>query len=132
MTKDLSHLNVVRAAEKGIEAELTGPDGEATGVKLKFLGFDADRVVQAARAFDKETADNPRTGEHPDDLQSRRRAAIVAAAVTDWDDLTLDGEKVTAHNAGTILNGRAYGWISQFVYAKGSLRNNLFPKGSVS
>lgn len=130
--KDLSHLNVVTASEKGMSLELPGPDGKLTGVTLQFLGFDASSVVKAAREFDKAEADNPRKDEHPDDYQKRRRAHVVAAAVTDWGGLGLDGEAVTAANAARFLANRAYSWIADNVYARGSIRANFFPKDSES
>lgn len=130
--KDLSHLDVVAAAAKGMSLDLTGPDGQPTGVTLGFMGLDADKTVIAAREFDKDAADHPRKDEHIDDTNARRRAHIVAAAVTDWGDLALDGIKITSENAAGFLATRRYAWIANAIYARASLRVNFFPKGSAS
>lgn len=132
---DLNDLGVVAASERGADLTLKHP---ATGVDLDIvmtvLGFDAEVVVQAARAFDRAEAKRDASDRDTDDdgPTARRNRALAKAAVTGWKNVERDGKPVefSAAEAAKVLDDANFVWIVHQVAAFGGKRGNFFPKAS--
>lgn len=61
MTKgkfDLSALDTKKGAEQGYDLELTGPDGEGTGVFITLIGADCEEYQRALRKVNQRRANH--------------------------------------------------------------------------
>lgn len=126
---DLAQLGVVSASEAGADMPLLNPfTGAATGATLRVLGYDAEEVVAAVRAADR---DLQKQGKDIDIAKAMdaRRLARVCAAVTGWDNFTWDGEEPEFSKARLteIVAQPDYSWIADQVEEFGKSRANFTP-----
>ncbi len=134
---DFYDLGTVRACEKPTEMELYGP-GEVgkTDIVFEVLGFDAEVVVAAGRAFDRAEArrtDADREGD-TESTFDRRMIALCKAAVVGWRNMLFKGEPLefTAEAWAKLADDPNYRFAVRQVYSKGSSLNNFFPKASTA
>lgn len=127
---DIASLKLVSASENGADLDLLNPfDGESTGATLHVTGFDAPRMIAAAREFDREQAASEEKMD-ADDLMRLRRAHLAVAAVTEWAGFGIgeDETKFTPAKARKILMDPEYQWICEQVWRFGAARRNFTPK----
>lgn len=125
---ELNELGVVSAAERGATLTLKHPaTGEELDLTMQVLGFDAEPVVQAARAFDREEAKVG--GERKPDPIGRRQVALATVAVVGWDGLSMSGKvvKFSPEKAAEIMADPNFVWIVSQVCDFGARRRNFFP-----
>lgn len=125
---DLSKLDVRAAAETARDMPLRHPGtGAPTGAVFEVLGYDADVVVNAGRAFDR--ASMTEKDMDPAERMRARRVALAQAALVGWREFQWEGE-VRAFDrafAADILSRPGFSWMVDQIHEFGGSRANLFP-----
>ena len=130
---DLESLGVVDAAERGAEMTLKHPaTGKELDGKITVMGFDAEPVVQAARAFDRAEAKRTEEDREADTAgpMQRRNAALAKAAITGCRELSIGKKEIDADGLKAIIDQPNYVWIVSQVCTFGGARRNFFPTSS--
>lgn len=92
---DLSKLDVVAGANAGAWVDIISPrTNQPTGIRIKVLGADAEKVKAAVEAAQRSRLEDLRA-KVPDDEAKRRQEArdadLMVAATLAWEGIELEG-----------------------------------------
>lgn len=125
---DLAALDLAAYSDEGAELVLVHPiTGKPLDAKITVIGPDSPRSRQAQRALLDQLMEDRRKGKTPDDIETERRAAAMAAALTiGWSGIEWNGEPLpcTRENVMRVYTERR--WVREQVEGFAAERANFF------
>jgi hypothetical protein len=129
---DLSGLDLEALSSEPMEMPLLHPGTlEPTGAVLLVLGYDSQRIVDAAREFDRAAMKNAaELTKEPGILSKKRKLHLARAALVGWSGFIWEGAEKPYNKefADHLMARTGFSWIEEQITAHGSIRRNLFPE----